>query len=628
MSSDDSQYGAGSGSGAHAETAAGDSQDLSASASQSAPDPMVGETLDGRYHIVSKIGEGGMGEVYAAEHAYIEKRVAIKLLRHEIVTNEEAVKRFHQEARSASSIGHKNIISIEDFGKLPDGRIYLCMELLDGQPLNDMLEQPMAPDRLLHILIQTGHGLAAAHAKNIVHRDMKPENIFVTITADGQEVPKLLDFGIAKVSQSEGNNHLTKTGTIFGTPFYMAPEQALGQGVDHRADIYAMGVIMYEVFCGAVPFQGDSFMGILTQHITAEPMPPSQMAAANGRTLPAGIEEIILRAMKKEPEDRYPTMNDMVQDLVKVYRGIAGSGMSSYMQAHVPSPSAGLSAPAYPAAAGGSTPGAPSPTPMPGGMSSPTPMPGGMSSPTPMPAQSGGASLSSTPYPPLSASSVAIPKRRSGVGVFFAVLAVLVVVGGGAAFLILSGNSDDKEKSGDGTEIADNSGGAGDSSGGNVAEDPTKDPSVDPANDPTKDPGADPANDPTKDPGADPAKDPATDPGTEPPPAVTPIRVMVNSRPQGAIAYLDGAPIDKTPFFVDVTPGEPKEYVLKRSGYKDATVSVDGKKTQIKVGLNKDRKSGKSGKGNGKKNPKDDKPKPDPDKLEKGVLGGPDSMLE
>ncbi|HTM22513.1 MAG TPA: serine/threonine-protein kinase, partial [Kofleriaceae bacterium] len=168
---------------------------------------MVGHVLDGRYKVISKLGEGGMGEVYAAEHVHIDKRVAIKLLRPEIVANEEAVRRFQQEARSASSLKNRNIIGIEDFGRLPDGRIYMCMELLDGKALNDLIADPIPADRLLNILIQTGHGLAAAHAKNIVHRDMKPENIFVTREGD-QDVPKLLDFGIAKVSQQEGSNHL------------------------------------------------------------------------------------------------------------------------------------------------------------------------------------------------------------------------------------------------------------------------------------------------------------------------------------------------------------------------------------------------------------------------------------
>ncbi len=278
-----------------------------------------------------------MGEVYAAEHVHIEKRVAIKLLRSEILTNQEAVTRFRQEARSASSIGHRNIITIEDFGQLPDGRIYLAMELLHGAPLSELIKAPQPPDRLLNILTQTGHGLSAAHKKGIVHRDMKPENVFVTFTAEGDDVPKLLDFGIAKVSGADGNNHLTRTGTIFGTPFYMAPEQALGQNVDHRADIYAMGVIMYEVFGGAVPFQGESFMGILTQHITAEPKPPARMAAEHGRALPPGVEEIILRAMRKDPDHRHQTMDELVAELVNVHRRLAG-GAGAHVQPHRASP--------------------------------------------------------------------------------------------------------------------------------------------------------------------------------------------------------------------------------------------------------------------------------------------------
>ena len=251
---------------------------------------------------------------------------AIKLLRQEIVSNAEAVTRFRQEARSSSSIGHRNIIAIEDFGQLADGRIYMCMELLNGAALNDMITQPIGVDRLLNILIQTGHGLAAAHAKGIIHRDMKPENIFVTIGPNGEDVPKLLDFGIAKVSGNDGQNHLTRTGTIFGTPFYMAPEQALGNPVDARTDIYAVGVIMYECFAGSLPFQGDSFMGILTQHITMEPEPVAQRAAKAGRSLPPGLADVITRCMQKNPAQRFSTMDELVNVLVQIYRGIVGPG--------------------------------------------------------------------------------------------------------------------------------------------------------------------------------------------------------------------------------------------------------------------------------------------------------------
>ena len=305
----------------------------SASMSMGSDASMIGEVLDNRYKIVKKLGEGGMGEVYAAEHVHIAKKVAIKLLRREVVSNEEAVSRFRQEARSASTIGHRNIIGIDDFGQLKDGRIYLCMEYLSGEPLNDMIMQPQPNDRLLNILIQTGHGLAAAHAKGIVHRDMKPENIFVTTTPGGEDIPKLLDFGIAKVGGQDGSNNQTKTGTIFGTPYYMAPEQALGQNVDARVDIYALGVIAYEVFSGSLPFMGESFMGVLTQHITTEPEPVAQRAAKAGKTLPPGLPELIARAMAKDPERRFRTMDDMVGGLVDIYRHAAGPGMSSYLEA-------------------------------------------------------------------------------------------------------------------------------------------------------------------------------------------------------------------------------------------------------------------------------------------------------
>src|SRR5512138_1885918 len=346
---------------------------------------LVGEVLDGRYKITRKIGEGGMGEVYAAEHVHIEKKYAIKLLRPEIVSNADAVQPFRQETRSASSIGHRNIIAIEDFGQLADGRIYMCMELLNGAALNDMLAQPMAVDRLLNILIQTGHGLAAAHAKGIIHRDMKPENIFVTIAPSGEDIPKLLDFGIAKVAGNDGQNHLTRTGTIFGTPFYMAPEQALGNPVDARTDIYAMGVIMYECFAGSLPFQGESFMGILTQHITTEPEPVAQRAAKAGRSLPMGLPEIITRCMQKNPASRFGSMDELVSSLVQVYRGIAGAGMSTYMEAFhgsaqhpsAPTPGAmtgpmkmptGQSGPVHVGGAGHANPSQPNPMGQMGGM--------------------------------------------------------------------------------------------------------------------------------------------------------------------------------------------------------------------------------------------------------------------
>ena len=409
----------------------------------------MGTVLDGRYRIIKLIGEGGMGEVYSAEHVHIDKKFAIKLLKQEIVSNPEAVTRFRQEARSSSSIGHRNIIAIEDFGQLSDGRIYMCMELLNGAALNDMIQQPMSADRLLNILIQTGHGLAAAHAKGIVHRDMKPENIFVTIGPQNEDVPKLLDFGIAKVAGNEGGNHLTRTGTIFGTPFYMAPEQALGNPVDQRTDIYAVGVIMYECFAGSLPFQGESFMGILTQHITTEPEPVAQRAQKAGRALPTGLADIITRCMQKNPAQRFSTMDELVTALVAVYRGIAGPGMSTYMEAF-PVSSPGHSnqptpPPMYPGAYG-SPPPAGYPPP-PGGY---PPPPAGYPAPQLAAGQSQPAMHPSGPYDPSSV-SVQIAKKSSA-GLIIGLLALLAAGGGIAAFVILGNKPKPAAGSGSGSD--------------------------------------------------------------------------------------------------------------------------------------------------------------------------------
>ena len=285
---------------------------------------LVGQILADRYRVVRLIGEGGMGQVYEAQHVNINKRFALKLLRPEIVSNAEAVARFRQEAWASSSIGHENIIEIEDFATLPTGAVYLAMEFLDGQPLSERMRPGDDPaltfGEKLDVMLQVSSGLAAAHDKGIVHRDMKPENIFLA-QKYGRPLVKILDFGIAKVSGAEGNRSLTRTGTIFGTPHYMSPEQALGKPLDHRADIYSVGVIMYELFTGKVPFEAESFMGILTKHITTQPTPPRQ--AAPDRDISPTIEAVILRALAKEPEERYQTMNEMATELAAIAAEVA-----------------------------------------------------------------------------------------------------------------------------------------------------------------------------------------------------------------------------------------------------------------------------------------------------------------
>ena len=275
---------------------------------------LVGTVLAERYRIGRLLGEGGMGQVYEAQHLNINKRFAIKLLRPEIVSNQEAVARFRQEAWSASSIGHENIVEIDDFATLPNGSVYLAMEYLQGGALSDRMraQPPVSLAEALDVLTQVCRGLSAAHEKGIVHRDMKPENVFLA-EKHGRVIAKILDFGIAKVSGAEGAQSLTRTGTIFGTPHYMSPEQALGRPLDHRTDIYSVGVIMYELFTGRVPFEAESFMGILTKHITAEPMAPRVMSP--DREILPEVEAVILRAMAKEVADRYQTMDELLAEL-------------------------------------------------------------------------------------------------------------------------------------------------------------------------------------------------------------------------------------------------------------------------------------------------------------------------
>lgn len=280
-------------------------------------DPLIGTLIDGRYEVERVLGEGGMGTVYGVRHRSLDKRFALKVMRADMAEQGELAARFIQEARAAAAILHPNVVQITDFGELPSRAPYFVMELLDGTPLSKLLKSGGPPPfaRAVRILKQVASALAAAHAAGVVHRDLKPDNIHIT----SNDVVKVLDFGVAKVA---GAGRLTRTGMVFGTPHYMSPEQALGDDVDHRADIYALGIIMYEMFTGRVPFEADSYMGVLTKHMFMVPEAPSRVNAAV-RELGA-LEDVTLKCLEKKPAARYPSMDALIAEIESIVRVAAG----------------------------------------------------------------------------------------------------------------------------------------------------------------------------------------------------------------------------------------------------------------------------------------------------------------
>lgn len=274
-------------------------------------DPLVGQTVAERYRVLERIGEGGMGSVYRAMHVHMRKMVALKVLHKEMTHVAEAVARFEREAVAAARIAHPNVAAALDFGRLDDGAFYLALEYVEGRSLRAELEarRQLAPARARELARQIADALAAAHAEGIVHRDLKPENVMLIRQPDGSDLVKVLDFGIAKVSlEKDGQGaQLTRVGSVFGTPDYMSPEQASGTPVDHRSDLYSLGIMLYEMVTGRPPFTG-VITAVLLQHVQ-QPPPP----------LPAGTDPklaaLILRLLEKQPEARFESALELAEQL-------------------------------------------------------------------------------------------------------------------------------------------------------------------------------------------------------------------------------------------------------------------------------------------------------------------------
>lgn len=289
-------------------------------------DPLVGTLLAERYEIIRRIGEGGMGAVYEGRHSIIGKRVAIKVLLEKFLENEEFMARLLQEARLASSIGHPNIVDVTDFGTTRDGRAFVVMEYLEGEPLASLVlrDAPLSVERSLFLIKQVASALGAAHAKGIVHRDVKPENVYLVRRGD-QDFVKVVDFGVSKAvrAQEEASSQwqrLTRTGAVLGTPLFMSPEQASGQeDIDERADVWATGLMLYECLTGELPFRASNYLGVLSQIQKKDPMSPSVLRPELG--IPEPVDRVVMMALQKNRQERFQTMAAFESELDHLLAG-------------------------------------------------------------------------------------------------------------------------------------------------------------------------------------------------------------------------------------------------------------------------------------------------------------------
>jgi len=314
-------------------------------------DPALGRIVGGKYLILGRIAEGGMGRVYRARHVGLDRAVCVKTLKPSVEVEQTTIARFEREAKAASRLDHENTVRVFDYGRDESGLLYIAMEYVEGRDLRRLLadEHPLGEERICALMAQVLDGLADAHARDVVHRDLKPENVLVTRRRDGTEIAKVVDFGIAKILEPDAPA-LTLADRICGTPLYMSPEQATGGVVDARTDIYAAGVILYQLATGVLPFVGGHTVEILKKHVTEAPVPP-RLASPEVQISPE-LDALILRALHKTPERRPPSAEAFGRELhtladrARSVRHVSATEVPIVSAASAPAPPAPSPAPA------------------------------------------------------------------------------------------------------------------------------------------------------------------------------------------------------------------------------------------------------------------------------------------
>jgi eukaryotic-like serine/threonine-protein kinase len=475
--------------------------------------PVIGQTL-GNYRVVEKLGEGGMGVVYAAEHTLIGRKAAIKLLLPEYCNNREIVDRFFNEARAAAMIKHEGIVAILDFGHVEDGSAYIVMEFLDGESLTERIERaaPMSEADVIRLTRQTASVLDAAHAIGIVHRDLKPDNMFVVPAREviGGERVKVLDFGIAKLTQDAGTAQVTRTGATMGSPLYMSPEQCRGAGkVDARSDIYALGCVAYHMTRGVPPFWAEGAGAVMGKHMYEAPEPLRAFVPVS-----EGLEAIVMCMLAKEPDQRFASMSAVIEVLDQLSEGRFAPQGPRFATPYAGVPIPSWTQPTMPpqtAATGTNPPGGVWGTQPPQGAHGP-----GSTGPGAVTTTLGGAAAEV-----VAAGVDDVPAGTRPRWLMPAVLAGVVAVGGAAGFVAVGGKGESARAAAVVT--------------------------------------------------AEPAPVPS------PPPEPETVRVIINSSPSGAEVFrvADGVRVGQTPLEteIDKGPGE-LVYLVKLEGYEHQEVTI------------------------------------------------------